>query len=404
MAWSIAWSKCRSMRQAGERERERVDLAAGYATLGGMKRIVIAGGATGGHIYPSLAVVGKLREKFGNGAEIIYFGSGAPLEQPLYEACDRSYTIAAGKVRRYFSWRNFTDPFVTMWGWFQCLMYLLREMPDAVFSKGGYVAFPVAAAAKVYRIPIVVHESDAIPGFANRVLGKLAKKIALGFPDAREYFLPGKTEVVGNIARPDIRSGDAARARETFRLSESKPLILVLGGSQGSENINRHIVEILEEILPLAQVVHQTGEGKKELVERLVKAREGVKPHRRGYHPVEFLSGEEMADLLAAASLVVSRSGATSIAEIAACRKVSLLVPLASSANDHQRMNAYLLAEQDAALVLEESNLTVNVLFGKVKKLLFDEEFRARMRENIAKFDHPDAADRVAEMIAGASE
>jgi UDP-N-acetylglucosamine--N-acetylmuramyl-(pentapeptide) pyrophosphoryl-undecaprenol N-acetylglucosamine transferase len=375
------------------------NIFATYGILFGMKRIVIAGGGTGGHIYPSLSVVAKLREKLDGEIEIIYIGSGSSLEQPLRNASDRSYTISAGKMRRYFSLRNLFDPFITMWGFLQCLTILLREMPDAVFSKGGYAAFPVALAASIYRIPVVVHESDAIPGLANRILGKFAKKIALGFDSARFYFLANKVEVVGNMAQPGIREGSAHRARERWKFSESKPVILILGGSQGSQSVNRHSVDILEETLPVAQILHQTGTSHLEDVISAAKSREGVKPGRGGYVPVAFFSNEEMADALAVADLVVSRCGATTIAEIAACKKVSLLIPLASSANDHQRMNAYTLAKQDAAVVLEEANLTVNVFTGKLRKLLFDAELRDRLSRNIATFNHSDAADKVATMI-----
>jgi len=364
-----------------------------------MKRIVIAGGGTGGHIFPSLSIIKKIRELSQEKVEIIYIGSGSKLEQPLYEISDRSYTIVVGKWRRYFSIQNIFMPFKTLWGWFQSLMFLVREMPDVVFSKGGYVSFPVAFAALVYRIPVVIHESDAIPGITNRMLGKLSKKIAVGFDHAREYFMETKIVVTGNITQPDITQGDPNRARDRFSLSESKPVILVLGGSQGSQEVNENITEILEEILPFAQVLHQTGESKLEETKKRVITREGVKPGRRGYHPVGFLSQEEMRDALSVANLVISRSGATSIAELAACRKVSLLIPLASSANDHQRMNAFLVAEKDGALVLEGGNLSRGILLGKVKRLLFEEDLRENMKKNIALFDHPDSAEKVASLI-----
>lgn len=364
-----------------------------------MKRIVIAGGGSGGHVYPSLAVIEALRNLSKEELEIIYIGSNSNLEAPLYEVCDRPYTISAGKVNRHFTPRNFIEPFKTCWGWLRAMMILLREMPDVIFSKGGYVSFPVAFAAWIFRIPVVVHESDAIPGLSNRILGKLSKRIVLGFKQASRYFLSGKTIVVGNIARPAVREGNAQRGREKFGLSESKPVILVLGGSQGSQNINRHIVEILAEILPYSQVLHQTGRGNLEEVKRLASKRGGVKAGRRGYHVIDFLDEEGIQDALAVADLVISRSGATSIAEIAACQKVAILIPLASSANNHQRMNAFVVAEQGGALVLEEPNLTVNVLFEKVKKLLFEQELRQSLSANIAAFYNERAAAETAEIV-----
>ncbi|QQS61189.1 MAG: undecaprenyldiphospho-muramoylpentapeptide beta-N-acetylglucosaminyltransferase [Candidatus Moraniibacteriota bacterium] len=364
-----------------------------------MKRIVIAGGGTGGHIYPSISVIDQLRKRSNEKLEIIYVGSGSELEKSLYEASDRSYTITAGKIRRYFSWRNFTDPFLTLIGWFQSLMYLLREMPDVVFAKGGYVSFPVAIAARMYRIPVVIHESDAIPGTSNRTLGKFAHRIGLGFLSAKEYFLEERVFFTGNIPRLGITEGNPERARKTFSLSESKPVILVLGGSQGSKAINMHIVDILAEILPYAQIIHQTGEGNMKEVEERAKKREGIKPGRDGYHPITFLHEEEMKDAFSVADLVISRAGATSIAEIAACRKVSILIPLASSANDHQRMNAFIVAKKRATLVLEEANLMEKMLAEKIKNILFDKELREEIQKNIAEFDVPDSAQKVADLI-----
>lgn len=364
-----------------------------------MKRILIAGGGTGGHIYPSLSVIQSLRKKSSEKVRIIYIGSGSELEKPLYEISDKSYTISSGKWKRYFAWSNFFSPLLISWGWFQSLMFILREMPDVVFSKGGYVSFPVVVAARFYAIPIIIHESDAIPGIANRILGKFAKKIAIGFPSAKEYFLEGKMVLTGNIARPDVTQGDPMRARKTFSFSESKPVILVLGGSQGSQSINTYIVEILAETLPFAQILHQTGQKNLEEVLHLAKEREGIKPYREGYHPIAFLDAEQMKDALSLADLVISRSGATSIAEIAACKKVSILIPLANSANNHQRFNAFALAKKGASVVLEESNLGVHVLFGKVKQLLFDTEVRESMKKQIEFFDYVNASDEVADLI-----
>ena len=364
-----------------------------------MKRIVIAGGGTGGHIYPSLAVIDQLRKRSPEKLEIIYIGSKSKLEEPLYRASDRSYTITAGKVRRYFSWKNFTDPFLTFLGWFQSLMFLLREMPDVVFAKGGYVSFPVAVAARFYRIPVVIHESDSIPGTTNRALGKFAHRIALGFASAKEYFFEERTFFTGNIARLGITQGNPERGRQTVSLSESKPVILVLGGSQGSRSINTHVVDILSEILPYAQIVHQTGEGNLKEVEERAKQKEGIKPGREGYHPIEFLDEQTIQDMYAIADLVISRSGATSIAEIAATRKVSILIPLASSANDHQRMNAFFVAKKRATLVLDEANLTEKVFSEKIKMILFDKELRDEIQKNISEFDHADASEKVTDLI-----
>jgi len=364
-----------------------------------MKRILITGGGSGGHVYPSIAVLEELRKRDEGKVRYVYIGAGTEIEDVIRQKVDRHYTITTGKFRRYFSFKNFTDVFRVPVGFFQSLYHLLRELPDVVFSKGGYVAFPVVVAAWLYRIPIVTHESDAIPGAANRFLGKFSTRIALGYESASSYFFGRKLRITGNPVPESALEGDAQKARKYFKLTESRPTILVVGGSQGSKLINENISKFLDEILAFSQIIHQTGKKNYDETAKLAAQNAGIKAGRRGYHIDAYLNEEETKMAYAVADLVIARAGATTVAEIAANEKVAIFIPLANSANDHQRMNAYEIAETGGAIVLEEANLSEHVLMGKLKKALFDEELRKKMKDAIKEFYYPNAAEDIAEEV-----
>lgn len=358
-------------------------------------RIVLTGGGTGGHIFPLIAVAKKLKEKLGDEMEFLYLGSSNKLEK---EAMSRENIpirhILSGKMRRYFSWRNFIDIFKIPIGFIQSFWILLKFMPDVVFSKGGYVSFPVVLAAWLYRIPVLSHESDAMPGIANRILGKFSSRIAISYPSARKYFLESKVVLTGNPIREEIPQGNSVVAREHFKLEESKPVILVMGGSQGASSINKAIIKILPEILHQAQIIHQTGENNFDKNVHLA-AEMGIKAGRSGYYPVPFLQTSELKDVLAVSDLIVSRAGANSIANIAAVGKPSILIPLPTAANNHQQINAYEVARIGGALVLEESNLGETMLLKEIRRLLKDEELRNEMAHKIRAFYHSEAANKI---------
>ncbi len=359
-------------------------------------RIVLTGGGSGGHVFPLIAVARKIKEKIGSEAEFLYIGSGADIEKEMMDKEGISAKhVLAGKRRRYFSLRNFIDFFKIPAGIIQSLWMLLRYMPDVVFSKGGYVSVPVALAAWVYRIPVIIHESDAVPGTANQIIAKFCRHIIVAYPEARQYFESRATALWGNPVRENINQGNIEKARQIFHFTESKPTVLVMGGSQGSRIINEAIIKILPKILFRTQVIHQTGE--KNYDEVVHKAAEqGIKAGREGYYPVKFLGDEEIKEAYALADLVISRAGAGSIAEIAANKKPSILIPLENSANDHQRMNAYALAKIGGALVLEETNLGEHIFLEKIEKILDDNELREKMAREINFFHHPQAAEHIA--------
>lgn len=362
------------------------------------KRIVLTGGGTGGHIFPLIAVAEALQQHY-PGSEYLYVGTKAQMGDVAQAAMERmgipTVNVATGKMRRYFSMEYFGDFFRIPIGIIQSLWHLLIFMPDAVFSKGGYASVPVIIAAQIYRIPVLTHESDAIPGWANRIAGKLSHYVAVSYLESKQYFLPRKTVLTGNPIRSVMTQGDPRRGYDRWGFSESRPVIMIVGGSQGARVINNALIKILPKLSKIAQILHITGKEHYEDSVHLA-AEFGFKSGRHDYVAVPFLERDEMADAYAIADIIVSRAGANSITEMAANRKVAILVPLSTSANDHQVMNAYDVAKVGGALVLEESNLGEGLLFEKIENLLHNRELRLQMQENIASFYHPDAAQKIA--------
>jgi UDP-N-acetylglucosamine--N-acetylmuramyl-(pentapeptide) pyrophosphoryl-undecaprenol N-acetylglucosamine transferase len=234
---------------------------------------------------------------------------------------------------------------------------------------------------------------------ANSMMTKFAERVAVSYPEAEQYFPASQVVITGSPVRDDLVRGDAAKARELFHLLESKKIIFVLGGSQGARSINNKILNILPDLLHKYQIIHQTGEKNYEEVAH--KAGElGIKPGHGGYYPMAFY-GSELADILAVSDLVITRAGATTLSEIAATGKAAIVIPLDSSANNHQRMNAYSLAKNGSCLVMEENNLGEHMMLEKIEEIMTNDELRAKMSRNIQVFYHPDAADKIAEGVLG---
>ena len=365
-------------------------------------KIVLTGGGTGGLIIPLITVAKKIKEKVGESmaVEFLFIGPKGKLEEKLMaQAGIPTKSIQVGKMRRYFSIHNFVDFFRVPVGVVQTLWYLLANMPDAIFSKGGYASVPVVLVGWLYRIPILIHESDSVPGATNDMLGKFSTRVAVSYPEAEKDFPAAQVVLTGNPLREDINRGDPAAARAMFSLTESKKVIFVYGGSQGAQVINNKILELLPALLHEYQVIHQTGNKNYEAVVHRA-AEYGIKAGREGYHPVAFV-GEELKDILAVADLVITRAGANSLSEVAANGKPAIVIPLAGAANDHQRMNAFSVARTGGCEVLEENNLGDNLMLGKIKEMMTDEALRAKLSENIRHFYHADAADKLAEGVLG---
>lgn len=373
--------------------------------LGTKFRIVLCGSGTGGHIFPLTVVAKEIDKRLEGQVEFLYIGADGPFERTAMQAAGiQTQFIQTGKWRRYFSILNFTDIFRVLYGFIQALVFMYRYMPDVVFSKGGSAAVPVVIAAKLYGIPVLTHESDAVPGVANRIVGKLADRVAVGYSMAKGYFASAKVAQTGTPVRPEIVAGDAVRARATFRLPEGRPLLLVLGGSQGARSINRIFSRIAPKLVNYFEVVHQTGEKNFEETKQWIdEAQLGENaPH---YHLVPFIQGADLGDLLAAADTIVARAGASQIADIAARSSAALiLVPLSSAANDHQRMNAYEVARLGGALVLEETNLGENILLNNIVRLSQDRALHDQMAKALKPFYHPDAEESIAAGVVGLLE
>ncbi|MGK2848896.1 MAG: undecaprenyldiphospho-muramoylpentapeptide beta-N-acetylglucosaminyltransferase [Minisyncoccota bacterium] len=370
-------------------------------------RVVLTGGVSGGHTFPLIAVAQSLRKKMSaegtsssGHLELLFIGSRGRFEETAMHTAEIPMKyIVTGKWRRYFALQNVVDLFRMPIGFLQALWYLLVFMPDAVFSKGGSASVPVVLAAWMYRIPVMIHDSDAVAGRANRFLGHFVSRVAIAYPSAHAYFSPNKTALTGNPVRAEILSGNSARGLSRFGLVTNKSTIVVLGGSQGAQILNKALLGILPSLLEKnIQVLHQTGDAHYADIISSVEAY-GLKIGESGYVPVAFLDVEAMADALALATLVISRAGAGSIAELAATGKTTILVPLESAANHEQRMNAYDVAELGATLVLEEANLGEHILLQKIEELMNNPVLSATMAEKLRAFYHPDASDVIADGI-----
>jgi len=360
------------------------------------KRIVLAGGGSGGHVFPLVAVAEELKAQYPD-TEFLYIGTASQMGEVATEAMSEigipTKNVLTGKMRRYFSLQYFLDFFRAPIGIIQSLVYLLKFMPDAVFSKGGYASVPVVIAAWMYRIPVLTHDSDAVPGWANRICGKFSKYVAVSYSTSKKYFIADKTVVTGNPIRTEMTAGNRTRGYERWGFTESKPTVLIMGGSQGAKAINDALTAVLPQLSKIAQVLHITG---KEHYDRTIKlsANAGFKSGRHLYVAVPFLNRTEMADAYAVADIIVSRSGANSVTEIAANKKVAIFVPIAQGLSD-QYMNAYEIAKIGGALVLEEQNLGGKLLMEKIEKLLHNKELRTQLQEKIHTFYHEEATKNI---------
>jgi len=363
-------------------------------------RILLTGGGTGGHLFPLLAVSQVIKKQSKEPVEFLYVGHCNKFSEDILKANGiRTSHVLTGKWRRYFSLANLWDAIKLPIGIVQALVKVLIFMPDVVFSKGGYSSVPAVVAARIFWIPIVVHESDAIPGRANRFMEHLADVIAISYQMTADYTNPTKTIFAGNPVRENLLGGEVAKAKVALGIKSGKPVLLVLGGSQGAKKINEVIIKILPRLLATYEVIHQSGEKNFEETKELA-GQAGVKPGREGYHLYPFLSdsGDLMKHALTAADLILSRAGATAIAEIAAYGKPSILIPLQGSANDHQLHNAFEVAKTGGAMALKEENLTPELLLGKIDILMNDAPLRKAMGEKARGYHHADAA----QIIAGA--
>lgn len=365
-------------------------------------RILFTGGGTGGHLFPLVAVARQLRNIYTQDEgdlEMFFLGPDDFSKSILEKEGIKTKTILAGKVRRYFSIKNIFDLFKMPFGFLQALWYLYIWMPEVIFSKGGYGSVSVVLAAWLYRIPVLIHESDTIPGLANRLAAKFSKRIAISFSSAGKYFPAQKTALVGNPIRQEIiqlctstNPEEREKAKNIFNISGQKPVILVLGGSQGAQKINDLISSTLSNLLEKYEIIHQCGFKNFEQI----KEKTG---QLNGYYLYSFLDAEQIAAAYTSANLIISRAGAGSISEIAACNKPSILIPLPDAAANHQRENAFAYARAGATTVLEQDNLTSHMLLNEISKVLENPALAQKISANAKNFSQPEAAQRIAQAL-----
>lgn len=322
-----------------------------------MKHIVLTGGGTAGHVTPNIAMIPRLQEL---GYTITYIGSYDGIEKKLIEDFGVPYYgISSGKFRRYFDPKNFTDPLKVLKGYREAKKLLKQLKPSIVFSKGGFVTVPVVLAAKRNKIPVVIHESDMTPGLANKICIPSATKVCCNFPETVEHLPSDKAVLTGTPIRQELLSGNKSAARKFTGLSESKPVILIIGGSLGSGVINDAIRSILPELLKDFQVIHLCGKDK--LDETLLNT--------SGYIQYEYVK-KELADIFALADIVISRAGANAICEISALKKPNLLIPLSAKASrGDQILNSRSFERLGYSMVLEEEQVTDKTLMNSIKSL-----------------------------------
>ncbi|MDP2598414.1 MAG: undecaprenyldiphospho-muramoylpentapeptide beta-N-acetylglucosaminyltransferase [Candidatus Liptonbacteria bacterium] len=368
-------------------------------------RILFAGGGTGGHFYPIIAVaeaVNELGSKEHVAGLDLYFMSDAPFDKDLLMTSRLQYIeIKTGKRRTYFSVQNFFDIFKTVFACIRATLKLFILYPDVVFGKGGYASFPAMFAAKLLRIPVVIHESDVVPGKVNRWIADYAEYIAVSYPEAVKYLPKKKADHIAFTGQPVRRALLGIPPEDTyesFKLEPNIPIVLVLGGSQGAERINENLIDALPKLLEKYQVIHQTGENNYEWMKKRAEGALAGNTFASRYHPFPFLDGRQLRIAAKGSQLVVSRAGST-IFEIAMWGIPSILIPLAIARDDHQRENAYSYARTGAATVIEEQNLRPELFATVVESILSDEAKRQVMTDGAKQFVKPDAAEKIAKAL-----
>ena len=326
------------------------------------KKIILTGGGTAGHVTPNMALLPKLRD---DGWEILYIGSKTGIEKDICEKNGVDYVgISSGKLRRYIDPKNLSDPFRVIKGYAEASSVIRKFRPDVVFSKGGFVAVPVVAAAAAHGVPVISHESDMTPGLANRLAAPFSKKICCNFPETAELLPKGKGVVSGSPIREALLSGNREEGLRLAGFDGKKPVILVIGGSLGAQCINTCIRSILDRLLEKYDIIHICGKGN--LAEDL--------SDRKGYRQYTFVN-DELPHLFAAADLFVSRAGANAICEILAMQKPNLLIPLSLAASrGDQILNARSFEKQGFSRVLMEEEMTEETLLQSINGLFADRE------------------------------
>lgn len=360
-------------------------------------RIGLVGGGSGGHFYPLLAVAEELQQT-AQQPRLYYFGP-SPYNKTELTPRDIEYVYCpAGKIRRYFSVQNVIDLFRTFFGLFVALWQLYRVYPDVVFSKGSYTAVPILFAAKLLCIPVVIHESDTTPGRANKLAKGFARYIGVAYDDAAPFFPKEKTALVGIPLRSELK----VALEDPFAvlgIPNDKPLLYITGGSLGAERLNNLVLQSLDELLPHYRIFHQIGDTNYGDVERTAKGLLQNSPLATDYYLSKTITAEQVHALMTAASVIVTRAGSTTLFEIAYHGKPSVVVPIPEDVSRDQRTNAYTYARSGAAVVLEEHNLTDDLLTNTIQSIMTSPEKQQQMSTAAKNFFIPDAAKNIANAL-----
>ncbi len=365
-------------------------------------KILFTGGGTAGHFYPIIAVAEDVNriasEEKLLPPELYYMGPSPYDARALFENNIVYHYASAGKMRRYFSLLNFLDFFKTGFGVLKALFSVFMIFPDVVFAKGGYASFPTLFAAKILRIPVIIHESDTSPGRVSSWAGKFAKRVAVSYKEAGRFFDEKKVAWTGNPVRRDIRTPVSAGAHKFLSLEEGVPVILVLGGSQGAQIINDAILDSLADLVEKYQIIHQTGKNNYNVASETAKVvLQGNKNIGR-YHPYSYLNTLTLRMASGVADLIITRAGST-LFEVAIWGIPSIVIPISKSISHDQSGNAFAYARAGASIVMEEKNLGRSLLVFEVDKIMSDQKLRADMRDAALKLAQPLASEKIAHEI-----
>ncbi|MEI6288044.1 MAG: UDP-N-acetylglucosamine--N-acetylmuramyl-(pentapeptide) pyrophosphoryl-undecaprenol N-acetylglucosamine transferase [bacterium] len=347
-------------------------------------KILLVGGGTMGSVSPLIAVYQKIK-KIKPDTEFLFLGTSQGPEKTAVESYKIPFkVIVSGKLRRYFSWKNFIDPFKVVFAFFQSIIIILKFKPDAIMIAGSFAGVPVTWAATILGRRVLIHQQDILAGLANKLMANTANTITISFePSLRDYG-QGKTVFTGNAVREEFSVCEKTEAKKIFGLSDSLPTVLIMGGGTGANKINETVEKSLAELLQFCQVMHITGVGKKNQAEA------------ENYHQFEFLTNETV-EAFCAADLVVSRSGMSSLCELAVMAKPAIVIPIPG----HQELNAQYFQKNNAVMVLSQESLNSEIFISMIKELLFSAPERENLSRNISKLVPPDGADKIASLLLG---
>lgn len=346
-------------------------------------KIFLSGGGTGGSVTPLLAIYDTLKNE--NNFEFFWVGTKNGIEKELITNEGLPYiTIPSGKLRRYFSWRNFTDIFLIIAAFFKSFFILSKYKPKLFVSAGSFVSVPMAWAAWVLRIPVLIHQQDIRPGLANQLMAPVATKITVTFEASLKNYGP-KAEWTGNPIRPKIKDDiNIETTKKSFDINSAKPVLLVVGGGTGAEALNNLLAKNLDKLLATCEIIHVYGKNKMEEITRA------------GYHPFALLQNEEMIKALKIADLVVSRCGLGFLTELAALKKAAILIPMP---NSHQEDNAQIFADKEAAIVLDENKISEEIFADNIFKLFSDDNKKENLKNKIGKVMKENATENIIKII-----